>query len=110
MKKILIILGFPLWFPLLIAAFAIFISLCITAFALVISLWAVFIAVLLSSLAVLIWSAALCLNGNGVVGLAAIGAGFAIFGVSLLFFVISRMATKGAAVFAGKVLSKTRGI
>lgn len=47
---VLLILGFPLWFPLLISAFSVAISLYVVVWSLIISLWAVFISVVASAL------------------------------------------------------------
>ena len=43
---LLLILGFPLWFPLLIAGFAVVLSLYALLWSVVISLWAVFVSLL----------------------------------------------------------------
>ena len=56
---ILIILGFPLWFPLLAAAFAVLLSLYIVLWSLIISLWAVEIS---------LWAGALACVAASVVG------------------------------------------
>ena len=43
-KIVLIILGFPVWFPLILSAFAVILSLYISVWAVVVSLWATMIS------------------------------------------------------------------
>ena len=51
---VLLILGFPLWFPLLISAFAVAISLYVVVWSVVISLWSVVVALVASAVGCLI--------------------------------------------------------
>ena len=87
MKKLLLILGFPLWFPLLAAAFAVVLSLYITLLVLIVSLFAVFISLLVCGLFAgvgigLFFS----FTGNELTGIALIGAGLFCIGLSIFAF------------------------
>ncbi len=61
---ILIVLGFPVWFPLIIAAGAVILSLYIVVWALVISLWAFDISILISALGGIAISVVYFINAN----------------------------------------------
>lgn len=61
---ILIVLGFPVWFPLIIAAGAVILSLYIVVWALVISLWAFDISILISALGGIAISIVYFINAN----------------------------------------------
>lgn len=61
---ILIVLGFPVWFPLIIAAGAVILSLYIVVWAIVISLWAFDISILISALGGIAISIVYFINAN----------------------------------------------
>ena len=81
---VLIILGFPLWFSLIVAAFSVVLSLYIVLWALLISLWAVmvsFAAVALAGIAaaVVLFIKGFIPHGIAVLGVAVMFVGFSIF-------------------------------
>ncbi len=93
---LLIILGFPLWFPLLAAAFAIVFSLFAVLWSLVVSVWAVEVSFIGSTFGLLvcgIFSA----YGNTISAAALIGAAMVFAGLSVFLFVGCVSATKGMA-------------
>jgi len=100
---LLLVLGFPLWFPLLIAAFAIILSLYIVIWALVLSLWAVELALIVGALGGLAAGVLFIFRGEGLQGLAVIGAGLALAGLSVFLFYGCRGAGKGALILAKKL-------
>ncbi|MBO4411281.1 MAG: DUF1700 domain-containing protein [Lachnospiraceae bacterium] len=91
----LIILGFPLWFPLLLAAFVIVLALYIVVWAVILSLWAVELALLIATVAALAISAAYFVQGFPLPGLAMLGACLALAGISILFFFACAGMSKG---------------
>ena len=87
-----IIIGFPLWFPLLIAAGAVIFSVYVT-------LWSVIVAGLLGSLPIFIL-------GNAAAGMLLIGAGLLCAGLGILWFFLCVAVTK-AIVWLTKVFIKS---
>lgn len=94
----LLVLGFPLWFPLLAAAFAVVLSLYISLWAVVLSLWSVFASLVCCALAGSIAGIGFILVGNGLTGGAMIGMGIFCTGLSIFAFFGCKAATKGTAV------------
>ena len=93
---ILLILGSPIWFSLLIAAFAV-------AIAVYASLWAAFVAVASSALSCIILGVLLAFSGKALIGVASIGVGIALVGLSIFFFYGSLAATKGSIFLTKKI-------
>lgn len=96
MKNFLIILGFPLWLPLLIAAFAVIISLYAVLWSLLIALFAVFVSLAVTAPYGIIVGIWLALGENALSGMALIGAGFVCAGLAILCFLGFCSAVKGA--------------
>jgi len=92
----LLVLGSPLWLPLLIAAFSVGISLLAVLWSLVVSLWAVFLALAVCP----IGGAAVCIigliGGNAISGLAMLSAGIFAAGAAIFMFFACKVATRGA--------------
>lgn len=101
---VLLILGFPVWFPLIIAAFAVILSLYIVIWSLVISLWAVEISLWACVLAGIVAAVYMLTVGNASLALAAFGIALAAAGLSILMFFACVAASKGAAALAGKAV------
>lgn len=91
----LIIIGFPLWFPLLIAAGAVVFSLYVVVWSLIISLWAVELGAAVSALGAVAAGAVHLFLGNTLPGLAMIGAGIFGAGLSVFLFFGCLAASKG---------------
>ncbi len=98
----LLILGFPLWFPLLIAAFAVLLALYVSLWSVIISLWAVFVALVGSSLGMIVTSVIFMLTSRATSGIAMIGALLVCAGLSILFFFANKIATKGICLLTKK--------
>ena len=92
---LLLVLGFPLWFPLLAAFAAIVFSFYIVIWSLVICLWAVEVALWAAALGGIVVGAALIIRGDSMQGLLMIGAGLVCAGLSVFLFFGCVAATKG---------------
>ena len=105
---VLLAVGSPLWFSLLMAALAVGISLYAVLWVLVICLWAVFAAVAACALGGLAGGGIFAASGNRLAGIATIGAAIVCAGVSIFLFCGCKAATKGAARLTGKIISATK--
>lgn len=92
---LLLALGFPLWFPLLMAAFAVTISLCAVIFSVVVALWAVFLALAVCFPACLVAGIATAVTGFTGTGLAIGAAGLVCAGLSIFLFLGCKALSKG---------------
>ncbi len=95
MNITLLILGFPLWLPLLIAAFAVVFSIVIALWSVVVSLWATFVALIVSSVACLIVSIIGLFTGQLVHGLALLATALIVGGISLFVYMGCIALTRG---------------
>ena len=100
---VLIILGSPVWLPLLIAAAAVILSLYIVLWALIVSLWAVEIALIASVFVSLTAAVMLAVTGEGLTALALLGAGCFCTGLAIFLFFGCRAATRGVVLLAKKI-------
>ena len=95
---ILLILGFPLWLPLLIAAFAVVISLLAALWSVVGTLWGALFGTLAGcGIGVTLLGLGCMIAGKWVVGTALFGAGLACAGLAVFAFFACIYTTKGAA-------------
>ena len=100
---ILLALGFPVWFPLVISAFALVISLFVSVCSLVIALWATFGASVLSCPVGIIIGLFFNHTGNAFTSIAIIGASVIIGGLAILLFFASKKATDGIIALIKKI-------
>lgn len=105
----LLILGFPLWFPLLVAAFAVVLSLYVSLWAVIISLWAVFAALAVCALALLIGGIVSAFGAMISLGIALVGGSLVCAGLSIFLFFGCKALTKGTCVLTKKLFQKRRG-
>lgn len=100
---VLLVLGFPLWFPLMIVALVLVLCAYVVIWVLVICLWAVFVSFI---------AGAVCGVAGGIIdffrgyrreGAMVIGAGLLLAGLSVFMFFACRAATKGAAKLTKKI-------
>ncbi len=101
---VLLVLGSPVWLPLLIAAVAVAFSLYVSLWAVIVSLWAAFGAFIGSAGGALVSGACFAMSGNGLTGVAMIAAGLVCAGLSIFLFFGCRAATRGAALLAKKTV------
>ena len=91
----LIILGFPLWLPLLIAAGAVVLSLYVVAWSLIVSLWAVEVSFAVSAIGSLVCAVAFFIKGSAAQGVVMIGVSLLMAGLSIFLFFGCVAATRG---------------
>lgn len=101
---VLLVLGFPVWFPLLISAAAVVLSLYVSLWAVVVSFWAVFGSLAGCGIGGLLGGVVLVTVGHTLSGLALVAAGLICAGLSILAFFGCRAASKDA-VWLGKKLT-----
>ena len=101
---VLIVLGFPVWLPLLIAAFAVILSLYLTLWALVISIWAVFVSLAACGLAGIIAGALYAILVKPIDGILLVAAGLVCSGLAIFAFIGCKAATKGTARLTKKMI------
>lgn len=92
---ILLILGSPVWFSLLITVFAVAVSLYAVLWSGIISLWAGFVSLVACSFAGVIAGIVFMVTGNSISGIATIGAGIVCAGLSIFMFFGCKAITKG---------------
>lgn len=101
---VLLILGFPLWFPLLIVAFAVLLSLYVVLWSVVISLWAIFVSFIACALGGIASGIYFVCSGNALSGVAILGASIALFGLCIFAFYGCKSATKGGFILTKKII------
>lgn len=100
---ILLVLGSPIWLSLLIAAFAVILSLYVVLWSVIISLWSVFASFAACGLAGIVAGVYFAVGGNGLTGIATIGAGIVCAGLSVFMFFGCKAATKGILLLTKKL-------
>ncbi len=91
----LLVLGSPVWLPLLISAAAIVVSLYAVIWSAIVSLWSVFASLAAVALCGLVAGAAYAAYESVLSGVAMIGVGLVLAGFAILFFFVCRAATSG---------------
>ena len=104
---LLLVLGCPVWLPLLISAAAVVLSLYISLWAVLISLWAVLVSVTACAVGCVLAGAVLGVV-RGPIGAAVIGAGLVCAGLAIFLFFGCKMATKGTLVMTKKVVLRMK--
>ncbi len=92
---VLMILGFPVWFPLLIAAFSVIFVIYMSVWSVIVSLWAIEVSLWAGALAGIISMAFFAFQGNGLTGIIMLSAGLFCAGLSIFLFFGCKAATKG---------------
>ncbi|MBR3145084.1 MAG: DUF1700 domain-containing protein [Clostridia bacterium] len=92
---VLIILGFPVWFPVIVSLITVALSLYIVVLSLIISLWAVFLSLIITTVAGIIIGVFYCAQKDFIRGVMLIGASLSIAGVSIFVYYGCLAATKG---------------
>lgn len=100
---ILLILGFPVWFPLLISFFAVCLSLYIVLWSLVITVYALALSFGVSALACVAAAVLLFINGRTATGIVAIGSSLILAGLCILMVILSVLTTKGMIGLTKKI-------
>ncbi len=94
-ELVLIILGFPVWFPLMVAAGAIVFALYIVAWALIVSLWAIEVALWACALGGSVAATIYFMHGNTIPALMMFGAVLFVIGLSIFMFFGCTAASRG---------------
>ena len=102
---VLIAVGSPIWFSLLVAAFAVMISIYVTIWSLIVSLWATGISLAVAFLGGLLGGLVFIISHDFTFGFALIGAGLVCAGLSIFMFFGCKAATKGAVILTKKIAS-----
>ncbi|MBQ7565830.1 MAG: DUF1700 domain-containing protein [Oscillospiraceae bacterium] len=98
---VLLALGSPIWLSLLIAAFAVGLSVYVVIWAVIVSLWAVDVSLIVSALGGV--TVGVLQLSRGEPGLALVGAGIVLAGLSIFLFFGCKAATRGAAILTKKL-------
>ncbi len=101
---VLIVLGFPLWLPLLAAFSAVMLALYICVWAVIISLWAAEVSLWAGALAGVAAAVMFFIRGFAVQAIALLGAAVFAAGFSVLFFIVCRAVTKGLLYVTKKIM------
>ncbi len=101
---VLLILGFPVWFPLLLSAVAVVFTLYLVLWVLVICCWAVFASFAASAFGGMVSGIVFMASSNTASGLAMIACGIVAAGLAIFAFVGSKAATKGTASLTKKMV------
>lgn len=91
----LIIVGFPIWFPLLIAAASVILALYVSLWSVIISLYAVEVSLMASAFGGIIASMALLIFRHTAAGLFLLGCSLACAGIGLLWVFVCKWSTTG---------------
>lgn len=100
---VLLVLGSPIWFSLLIAAAAVVFSVYVVIWSVVVALWSVEVSFAACSLGGIAAAVMFAVQANGVTGLAMLGVGLFLAGLFIFFFFGCRAATKGMLLLTKKV-------
>lgn len=92
---LMLILGFPLWFPILITVAALLFTGFVLLWALVLTFWAVDLALVVSGIAGIVAGVAGVFNGDGR-GMLVMGGALVSFGLAILGFLGCVLAVRGA--------------
>ena len=92
---ILLVLGSPIWLSLLIAVFAVVLAIYVSLWSVIVSLWAVFASLIGCALGGIAAGMGFAFGGNGLTGIAMMGAGMVCAGLSVFTFFGCKAATKG---------------
>ena len=100
---VLLVLGSPIWLFLLIAAFAIILAAYIVVWSVVITLWSIEASFVACSLGGIVSEVIFAFKGNGLTGLAMLGAGIICAGLSIFMLYGCKAATKGILLLTKKM-------
>lgn len=99
---VLLVLGAPLWLPLLLAAFAVVAALYIVLWAVILVLWSVLFALAVSGSVCIAEGVYFAITGNLLTGLVLLAAGLVCTGVAIFWFFGCKAATKGILALTKK--------
>lgn len=100
---VLLVLGSPVWLSLLIAVFAVILSVYAVVWSIIVSLWAIEASLAGCALGGTVGAVILAFQGNGLIGIAMLGAGAVCAGLSIFMFFGCRASTKGILMMTKKM-------
>ena len=101
---VLLVLGFPVWFPILLSLIIVVFSFYITLWSIIIAFYAVDLALAFSAIACVIAAVGGFVTGRLALGLFAIGSCLVFAGLSILMFFGIWYLVKGVVFITGKML------
>ena len=107
-ENVLLVLGSPIWLSLAAAAFAVILALYVSLWSVIISVWAVFVSLIAGTLGGIAASVIFIIQGHSLTGIATIGVGLVCAGLSILFFVLCKAATKATLLLTKKIALKIK--
>ncbi len=107
---VLLVLGFPVWFPLLIAGIAVIFSLYVSLWSVIISFWAVFASFVGCAIAGIIGGIGFALWSSRLTGIAIIAAGIVLTGLSIFLFYGCKAATGGTLLLTKRIGRSIRNL
>ena len=105
---ILLLLGSPVWIPLIIAAIAVLLALYVVMWAVVICFYAVDVSFVAGTLACIVGLFVSLMVGNLAVALFSLGAGLALAGLTILMFFVCIGITKAVIKLTGWMLLRIK--
>ena len=100
---VLLVLGSPIWLPLVIAASVVILSLYISLWVVMVSLWAVFVSLAAGSIGGVLLCIIFAIGGSVASGIAMLAVGIVCAGLSILMFYGCTAATKGILMLTRKM-------
>ena len=104
-ELVLIVLGFPLWFPLILSAVIVVIAIYIVIWSVVVSVYAVAVSSAACAIALPLAGILLFTTGGVPQGLFSLGAGLIFAGLAIMMFLASNQVAKGILWLSGKFIS-----
>lgn len=101
---VLLTLGSPIWLSLLIAAFAVLLAIYISAWSVIVALWAAELALAAGAFSGILSVVIFAVQVNWLAGIAMLGAGIALIGLSVFLFFGCKEATKGIIFLSKKMI------
>lgn len=101
---LLLVLGAPLWIPLVISVFSVALSIYISWWSVIISLWAVFGSLVGCGAGAVLFGGGVAVGGNITAGIAMVGLGLVSAGLSIFMFYGCNAATKGTVLLTKKIV------
>lgn len=99
----LLAIGSPIWLSLAIAAFSVLLSLYAVLWSLIVSVWAVFASLAAGAVGGVVVGISFAFRGNGLTGIAVIGAGIVCAGLAIFLFFGCKTATNGIIYLSQKI-------
>lgn len=101
---VLLTLGSPIWLSLLIAAFVVLLAIYISAWSVIVALWAAELALAAGALSGILSVVIFTVQVNWLAGIAMLGVGIALIGLSVFLFFGCKEATKGILFLTKKMI------